>query len=898
MFVLVLYYEVTRMRRKLIGMISAFLVYMLCAMPACAEEQELRYTEENSRYVFQEGGLEVYEAYDSTPETELETAELFDETGEVAYPQKELFLAASGQSLEEYIYQAILNKETFIDLYGAGYRVVWGTSDEIFAPYYAVINSHPDLFFAELTNARGTGGYVSRYEMSYDDSYDMGAFTQAAEAALSVIQPGMTDMEKAMVLHDYLAYNCEYDYARYLAGQLSSHPDAYNAYGVLVDKQAVCNGYALAYKYLMEKAGITTYMVSSSGIHHAWNMIILDGEYYMIDVTWDDPVWDKPGKVNHNYMFNSEAVFDHLCSDGSKDWKITNGASTLSISATDTRFDNAYWRAVNNQLVWEDGYFYYTVYQNNKVAIVKNPANTTTDTHTTVYGDIDRWTVLNSSAYYPGLSCAYMTRVGNQLVFNAPTAIYSINFDGTNLKEIYRPDTSTGYIYAFSTDGKQLNYVLSANANISGQPQIQSVAFPELSGCSHTIVIDEGIEATCTADGLTEGQHCADCNEILVEQDIIPAKGHTPVVDERTYDCETDGKSEGLHCGICHEILVEQIDVKAPGHVPVQDNVVPATKETNGLTEGSHCASCGKIFEQQKVILSENNKQKLAEELWLQGINISVFEDGKIGLNYEVEFPNEFDKMDLYVLIKTPNEQSRYNVDKGKDVESEKFVCRFSGVVTAKQMTEKIEIIVCDAQGNRYLDRQYAVADYAYLILNDTTGEYDAAKPLVRALLNYGAHAQMYFDYKLDDLANSKIQDTEASGLDKVEFPVYTFPKSDKLTGIEYRGTSLLLDSTVTIRHYFKISGDAEKYKFNNGKDKLEYDASGYYYVDVEGITPQKFDAVNYLVISDGENSSTLGYSVSNYIGTAREQYSDESLTELMTAMYVFGREVKNYTAK
>ena len=71
----------------------------------------------------------------------------------------------------------------------------------------------------------------------------------------------MSDLEKAIVLHDYLAVNCEYDYENYLANKI---PDAsYTAYGVLVNRTAVCQGYALAYKYLLNQTGIDCYMVSS-----------------------------------------------------------------------------------------------------------------------------------------------------------------------------------------------------------------------------------------------------------------------------------------------------------------------------------------------------------------------------------------------------------------------------------------------------------------------------------------------------------------------------------------------------------------------------------------------------------------------------------------------------------
>ena len=119
----------------------------------------------------------------------------------------------------------------------------------------------------------------------------------------------------------------------------------------------------------------------------------------------------------------------------------------------------------------------------------------------------------------------------------------------------------------------------------------------------HDVVVDEAILPTCTATGLTTGNHCARCEITLVGQTTIPALGHDVVVDEEvTPDCENTGLTEGSHCGRCNVILTSQEVVPALGHTEVIDKAVSADCENNGLTEGSHCSTCNKVLVEQNEI--------------------------------------------------------------------------------------------------------------------------------------------------------------------------------------------------------------------------------------------------------------------------------------------------------
>ncbi|MBO5109458.1 MAG: hypothetical protein J6D21_01965, partial [Clostridia bacterium] len=120
---------------------------------------------------------------------------------------------------------------------------------------------------------------------------------------------------------------------------------------------------------------------------------------------------------------------------------------------------------------------------------------------------------------------------------------------------------------------------------------------------NHTEVIDEAVEATCTATGLTEGKHCLVCEAVLVEQTVVEMKPHTEVVDAAVEaTCTATGLTEGKHCSVCETVLVEQTVVEMKPHTEVVDAAVEATCTATGLTEGKHCSVCETVLVEQTVV--------------------------------------------------------------------------------------------------------------------------------------------------------------------------------------------------------------------------------------------------------------------------------------------------------
>ncbi len=131
-------------------------------------------------------------------------------------------------------------------------------------------------------------------EYVYSDNQYLTLMKKIKEIVNEVIYNGMSDYEKEKALHDYIVNNAEYDYDNFLRGSIPA--SSYTAYGVLVLGRGVCQGYAEAMHMLCCDAGLKSMMVKGSSIfegkwyNHAWNIVRLEGQYYQLDVCWDDVI--------------------------------------------------------------------------------------------------------------------------------------------------------------------------------------------------------------------------------------------------------------------------------------------------------------------------------------------------------------------------------------------------------------------------------------------------------------------------------------------------------------------------------------------------------------------------------------------------------------------------------
>ena len=148
-------------------------------------------------------------------------------------------------------------------------------------------------------------------------------------------------LEDIKMVHDYLVENINYD-------STLSKQNIYNIYGALINKESVCEGYARAFKYLLDELEIPCVLVIGTGTNsqgqtenHAWNYVQLNGTWYAVDTTWDDPVVVGGGTASEESKYKYFLVgADVMNQDHQPSGQFTEGGKTFSYpNLSNTSYD-------------------------------------------------------------------------------------------------------------------------------------------------------------------------------------------------------------------------------------------------------------------------------------------------------------------------------------------------------------------------------------------------------------------------------------------------------------------------------------------------------------------------------------------------------------------------------
>ena len=367
--------------------------------------------------------------------------------------------------------------------------------------------------------------------------------------------------------------------------------------------------------------------------------------------------------------------------------------------------------------------------------------------------------------------------------------------------------------------------------------------------------------ATCTAAG-TQKRTCSKC--FAVDKAEIAALGHNYAAAwtvDKEPTCTAEG-SKSHHCTRCSS-KGSVTAIAALEHNYVTTIITNPSLTVTGLQQ-KVCSVCEDTVKETLDMLVGKVHQ------W----NIALQDDYAVNFNLQI---SESIESTAKVRLTVGDETATYSVSELKKTADGYF--RLTANISAAQMNDFITVMVMNGR-EIGCNNTYTAREYCDTILADST--YSRYHPLVKEMLNYGAMAQIYFDYDTEYLANDGITGGAAKD---VPGATEDLTVSDQIRNLNFYGASLVYRDRIAVRYYF--AGDVSGCTFTaNGNTYTPVAEDGMHYVEIADILPQNLDQQITLTVTDANgNTLTAAYSPMNYIVRMNEKGSD-TLKALVKALY------------
>lgn len=516
-------------------------------------------------------------------------------------------------ALEKLIVEGIKAWQTSIDVSELGL-----TRDDINnGAVRSIINSHPE--FISLSGGYTywtSGSSITKIAFTYltnakEEQQELDAALQEVKSKIDT--SGMSDEEIVLAYHEYLTSTVAYAYEDYFNGTIAAN-HGYDMYGALVKHSCVCQGYAETMFYLLREAGLSCAIASSENINHAWNIVKIRGNWYHIDATWDDPVWDMPGRSYHDYFLvsfdtmNKNTLINHT--KDRTDMVVSAQWGDTYTTAVDTTYESGkFWNGIEKAIFYKDGYWYSISEGSSKTSFNINKYQYSTNINKVLYSGTAKWTT-PSGGYYSGVYSSIYLR-GDNLYFTTPDSLNKIDITSTNVTPTELINIRTQYnsstgnnLYAFGEQYGKLVYFITDSPNIKKTKDSSNSSKYNKEYAEYTFEMcishkwDAGVvtkEPTYTSTG-TKKYTCTNCGETKIETIAkLVCTSHVwdsgKVVTAPTYKTEGIKKYTCKNCGTTKtETIAKLVCTKHAWDAGV------VTKQPTYKTEGTRkytCTNCG-----------------------------------------------------------------------------------------------------------------------------------------------------------------------------------------------------------------------------------------------------------------------------------------------------------------
>ncbi|MEK4711877.1 DUF5050 domain-containing protein [Sporosarcina sp. FSL K6-5500] len=272
-------------------------------------------------------------------------------------------------------------------------------------------------------------GYVNDVTINFSNSYltnkqqEQFVDSEIARILGEITEPSMNEFQKVKAVNDFIVLNTAYSF--------DTAASPHSVYAILNEQQGVCQAYALLAYKMLNNLGFDVHYVTgeAGGIGHAWNLVKVDGKWYNLDTTWNDPTPNRKAQVYYNYFL----VTDNQLK---KDHSWTQGDFPV---ATSTEY--SFMHSVTSAYTLNDVVYYSDETDGNKLYKM----DLLTQEKTKLTDSMAQYiTAFGGKVYFSNYSNgAHLTEIGT---------------DGTNVKELNKMSSTNLYIeqpylYFTSKDG-------------------------------------------------------------------------------------------------------------------------------------------------------------------------------------------------------------------------------------------------------------------------------------------------------------------------------------------------------------------------------------------------------------------------------------------------------------
>ena len=438
-----------------------------------------------------------------------------------------LFVPVNAQTdIDTLLIQSVRN-ETWADL--SAYKVTEEALDEAFYrlrahgqfPWYTDYN---------YTYYIDDDGYIQSFKADYLDpkQYDRVLYEKkVAQLIDAAVKDGMTDLQIALAVHDYLALHCAYD-ETYVRN---------TGYDLLVNGSAVCAGYADAYMDILNRLGVECIYVDSEQMDHAWNLVKIDGSWYHVDITWDDRTPDVYGSVSHEYFLLTDEQMQSG-EDPHYGWN-------KQLVCMDARFTDGFWVGVESAVWFDDSKQCYLRTDEDFIGRVYSCED---GKRTQLAKNSEQYVDVGYGEYaYSHYGLSYWQ---GRLYYSDMQNVWSVKPDGTDRRKEFTYDTAKNRKYIWGSFVENDTIYLSLSDHLENVT-VQQVALAPTGYHTHCYEKIQYKPNCVKAGGVS--YNCCDC-DLSFTMPATPARGHHGVITVTLPQTDTQA-SLCLQCKDCDEQL-------------------------------------------------------------------------------------------------------------------------------------------------------------------------------------------------------------------------------------------------------------------------------------------------------------------------------------------------------